>query len=209
MLLSLLLLFKPAERETRRAPRGILARHEDRKKKKKKKKANISCRSSAKPVVEFHVVRQSVNIAPRRLPRPPKTIPRKRERPTWFRETSQRPPRSGQKSAGGPQEAPKSTQEEPKMVPWPPRSPQEIPKDTPEELRRPPRDPQERPKEAQERPKTLSRPSSDRKRRFFTNRAPAEAKSWFLRVRGSAWEVKIDPKRVEKEYKHVLEEDMS
>ena len=125
------------------------------------------------------------------------------------RETSQRPPRSGQKSAGGPQEAPKSTQEEPKMVPWPPRSPQEIPKGTPEELRRPPRDPQERPKEAQESPKTLSRPSSDRKRRFFRNRAPAEAKSWFLRVRGSAWEVKIDPKRVEKEYKHVLEEDMS
>ena len=103
----------------------------------------------------------------------------------------------------------KSTQEEPKMVPWLPRSSQETPKSTPEKPRRPPRDPQERPKEAQESPKTLSRPSSDRKRRFFRNRAPAEAKSWFLRVRGSAWEVKIDPKRVEKEYKHVLEEDMS
>ena len=75
----MLLLFKPAERETRRAPRGILARHEDRK--KKKKKANISCRSSAKPVVEFHVVRQSVNIAPRRLPRPPKTTPRELRSP--------------------------------------------------------------------------------------------------------------------------------
>ena len=103
----ILLLFKPAERETRRAPRGILARHEDR---KKKKKANISCRSSAKPVVEFHVVRQSVNIAPRRLPRPPKTIPRKRERPTWL-----------------PRNLPKTPQIRPEERRRPPRGPQEHP----------------------------------------------------------------------------------
>ena len=120
------------------------------------------------------------------------------------RETSQRPPRSGQKSAGGPQEAPKSTQEEPKMVPWPPRSPQEIPKGTPEELRRPPRDPQERPKEAQESPKTLSIPPSDRRRRFFKNRAPAEAAARFLRVGGSSWRPQIDPKRPQEMQKQRL-----
>ena len=90
-----------------------------------------------------------------------------------------------------------------------PRSPRETPKSTPEEPRRPPRDPEEHPKEAQESPKTISRPSSDRKRRFFKNRAPAETKSRFSRVGGSSWELKIDPKRVEEENKHVLEEDLS
>ena len=80
----------------------------------------------------------------------------------------------------------KSTQEEPKMVPWLPRSPQETPKSTSEETRRPPRDPQERPKQAQENPKTLSRPPSDRRRRFFKNRAAAEAGARFLRVVGSS-----------------------
>ena len=30
-----------------------------------------------------------------------------------------------------------------------------------------------------------------------------------LRVRGSSWELKIDPERVEEENKHVLEEDKS
>ena len=43
---------------------------------KKKKKTNISYRNSEKPVVELKIVRKSVNIAPRKLPRAPKTSPR-------------------------------------------------------------------------------------------------------------------------------------
>jgi hypothetical protein len=100
----------------------------------------------------------------------------------------------------------KSTQEEPKMVPWLPRSSQETPKSTPEKPRRPPRDPQERPKEAQESPKTLWRPPSDRRRRFFKNRAAAEAGARFLRVGGSSWRPKIDPKRLQETIRNDFEE---
>ncbi len=100
----------------------------------------------------------------------------------------------------------KSTQEEPKMVPWLPRSPQETPKSTPEEPRRPPRDPQERRNEAQESPKTLSRPPSDRRRRFFKNRAPVEAGARFLRFRESSLELKIDPKRLQEAIRNDFEQ---
>ena len=70
----------------------------------------------------------------------------------------------------------------------------------------PPRSPQEHPKRAQESPKTLSRACFDRKPCFFENRAPAEVKSRFLRVGGSAWELKIDPKRLRKKIKYDIEE---
>ena len=40
---------------------------------------------------------------------------------------------------------------------------------------------------------------------IYQNRAPAEAKSRFLRVGGSAWELKIDPKKFREERKHDLE----
>ena len=56
-----------------------------------------------KPVVEFKIVRQSVNIAPRRLPTAPKTIPRELRSPKDHQEHPRRA-----------QEAPKSTQEAPK-----------------------------------------------------------------------------------------------
>ena len=97
----------------------------------------------------------------------------------------------------------KSTQEEPKMVPWLPRSSQETPKSTPEKPRRPQRAHQERPKEAQESPKPLSGPPSDRRRRFFKNRAAAEAGARFLKVGGSSWEFKIDFEDLEEEEKTI------
>ena len=37
----------------------------------------------------------------------------------------------------------------------------------------------------------------------------SKLKPMILRVRWSYWELKIDPKRVKEENKHVLEEDMS
>ena len=95
------------------------------------------------------------------------------------------------------------TQVEPKMVPCLPRSPQATPKSTPEEPKSLPRGPQEHPKGAQESPKTLSEPWSDQKRRFFRIRRMSELKSMILRVRGSSWELQIDPERVEEENKHV------
>ena len=67
--------------------------------------------------------------------------------------------------------------------------------------REPPRDPQEPPRGAQDSPKTYLKPSSDRKCRFFKNRAPAEVKLGFLRVGEPAWELKIDPKRPRKNKK--------
>ena len=94
-------------------------------------------------------------------------------------------------------------QEEPKMVSWLPRSSQETPKSIPEEPKSLPRSPQEHPKGAQETPKTLSEPWSDQKRRFFRIRRMFELKSMILRVRGSSWELKIDPERVEEENMHV------
>ena len=94
-------------------------------------------------------------------------------------------------------------EEEPKMVLWLPRSSQETPKSIPEEPKSLPRSPQEHPKGAQETPKTLSEPWSDQKRRFFRIRRMSKLKSMILRVRGSSWELKIDPERVEEENKHV------
>ena len=67
-----------------------------------------------------------------------------------------------------------------------PRGPQE-----------PPRRPQEHQKGAKESHQTPERASSDPQPWFFENRAPAEAKSRFLRVGGTAWEVKIITKRVQ------------
>ena len=109
----------------------------------------------------------------------------------------------------GVRRAAEEPQEEPKMVSWLPRSSQETPKSIPEEPKSLPRSPQEHPKGAQETPKTLSEPWSDQKRRFFRIRRMSELKSMILRVRGSSWELKIDPERVEEENKHVLEEDKS
>ena len=95
------------------------------------------------------------------------------------------------------------------MVSWLPRSSQETPKSIPEEPKSFPRSPQEHPKGAQETPKTLSEPWSDQKRRFFRIRRMFKLKSMSVRAGWSSWEFKIDPKRVEEENKHVLEEDMS
>ena len=55
--------------------------------------------------------------------------------------------------------------------------------------------------------KVLSRPSPDQKRRFFKNRAAAEAGARFLRVRGSAWKSKIDFKSPQDMKNNDLEED--
>ncbi len=72
----------------------------------------------------------------------------------------------------------------------------------------PPKDSQELPKVAQESPQTLSKPSLDLNRSFFffTNVNISEGKSRFLRVGGSAWELKIDPKRPRKKIKDDIEE---
>ena len=103
----------------------------------------------------------------------------------------------------GVRRAAEEPQEEPKMVSWLPRSSQETPKSIPEEPKSLPRSPQEHPKGAQETPKTLSEPWSAQKRRFFRIRRMSQLKSMILRVRGSSWELKIDPKRVKEENKHV------
>jgi len=66
--------------------------------------------------------------------------------------------------------------------------------------------PQEHPKRAQESPKTPSSASLDPKPGFFEYRAPSEAKSRFLRVGGSAWELKIDTKRLEDKENNDFEE---
>ena len=76
----------------------------------------------------------------------------------------------------------------------PPRPPKRLPRST-----------REYPKRAQESPKALSRPSSHRKRRFFKNRAAAEAGARFLRVGGSSWKSKIDPKRLHEMKNNVFE----
>ena len=70
----------------------------------------------------------------------------------------------------------------------------------------PPRRPQEHPKWAQESSKTPSRASLDPKPWFFENRAPASIKPWFLRVGGSAWELKFDTKRLQDEENNDFEE---
>ena len=108
-----------------------------------------------------------------------------------------------------PKKVSRELQEEPKMVSWFPRSSQETPKSIPEEPKSLRRGSQEHPKGAQESPKTLSEPWSDQKRRFFRIRRMSVLKSMMLKVRGSSWELKIDPERVEEENKHVLEEDTS
>ena len=95
------------------------------------------------------------------------------------------------------------------MVSWLPRSSQETPKSIPEEPKSLRRGSQEHPKGAQESPKTLSEPWSDQKRRFFRIRRMSELKSMILRLGWSSWELKIDPKRVEEENKHILEGSMS
>ena len=77
----------------------------------------------------------------------------------------------------------------------PPGAPNEPPRPS----KRLPRSPQEHPKRAQESPQALSRPSSDRKRRFFKNRAAAEAGARFSRVGGSSWELKIDTQMLQDE----------
>ena len=102
-----------------------------------------------------------------------------------------------------PQKVSREPQEEPKMVSWLPRSSQETPKSIPEESKSLPRGSQEHPKGAQESAKTLSEPWSDQKRRFFRIRRMSKLKSMILSVRGSSWELKIDPERVEEENKHV------
>ena len=107
-----------------------------------------------------------------------------------------------------PKKVSRELQEEPKMVSWLPRSSQETPKSIPEEPKNFPRSPQEHPKGAQETPKTLSEPWSDQKRRFFRIRRMSWLKSMILRLGWSSWGLKIDPKRVEEENEHVLEEDM-
>ena len=103
----------------------------------------------------------------------------------------------------------REVQEKPKMVPWLPRSSQETPKSIPEEPKSLRRGSQEHPKGAQESPKTPSEPWSDQKRRFFRIRRMSQLKSTILRLAWSSWELKIDPKKVKEENKHVLEEDMS
>ena len=108
-----------------------------------------------------------------------------------------------------PQKVSREPQEEPKMVSWLPSSSQETPKSIPEEPQSLRRGAQEHPKGPQESPKTLSEPWSDQKRRFFRIRRTSKLKSMILRVRGSSWELKIDPERFEEENKHVLEQDMS
>ena len=74
-----------------------------------------------------------------------------------------------------------------------------------EHQKNPQEGPKSPPKEAQENPKTPSRASLIPKPCFFKNRAPAKAKSMFLRVGGSAWELKIDPKRFREKIKNDIE----
>ena len=70
----------------------------------------------------------------------------------------------------------------------------------------PPRDPQELPKGAQESPQTLSKPTLDLNRCFSINVKISYGKSRFLRVGGSAWELKIDPRRFRKKIQHDIED---
>ena len=70
----------------------------------------------------------------------------------------------------------------------------------------PPRDPQELPKGAQESPQTLSKPSLDLNRCFFINVKISSGKSRFLRVGGSAWELKIDPKRLRQKITYDIDD---
>ena len=70
-----------------------------------------------------------------------------------------------------------------------------------------PRYPQEHPKGGQESPKTLSIPSSDRKRRFVRIVNIPIIKSKCLRVGGSSWELKIDPKRLQEKISNDFAED--
>ena len=77
----------------------------------------------------------------------------------------------------------------------PPRSRQETPK-------RPPRDP----KGSQKSPKTVSKPSLDLNRSSFTHVNISNGKSRFLRVGGSVWDFKIDPKRPRQKIKDDIAE---
>ena len=108
-----------------------------------------------------------------------------------------------------PKKVSRELQEKPKMVSWLPRSSQETPKSIPEEPKSLPRSPQEHANGAQETPKTLAEPWSDQKRRFFRISRMSKLKSLILRLRWSSWELKIEPKRVEEENGHVVEEYLS
>ena len=64
--------------------------------------------------------------------------------------------------------------------------------------REPPRHAPEVPKGPRGSPKTFPKPSSDRKRRFVENVGFPFVKPSFLKVGGSAWELKIHPERFRK-----------
>ena len=72
----------------------------------------------------------------------------------------------------------------------PPRPPKRLPRST-----------QEYPKRAQESPTALSRPSSDRKRRFFKNRAAAWAGARFVKLGEASSRPKIDHKKPQEKKK--------
>ena len=63
----------------------------------------------------------------------------------------------------------------------------------------------ELPKGARESPQTLSKPSLDRKRRFLKHTWIPNIKPTCLKVGGSVWELKIDPKRLRKGIKNDTE----
>ena len=97
--------------------------------------------------MESKIVRKSVEIASRKLPRAPKTSPRELKRPTWL-------PRSPQKTF-------KSTSDERRRSPRAPKRSsrwflglREAPKRPPRAPQRSQRGPQQTPKSAQKRPKS-------------------------------------------------------
>ena len=64
---------------------------------------------------------------------------------------------------------------------------------------------QELRKRARESPKTIAKPFLDRKRSFLQNVNILIIKSTFLRVGGSVYEFKIDPKRLREEIKNDID----
>ena len=58
---------------------------------------------------------------------------------------------------------------------------------------------------ARESPKTIAKPFLDRKRSFLQNVNILIIKSTFLRVGGSVYEFKIDPKRLREEIKYDID----
>ena len=64
---------------------------------------------------------------------------------------------------------------------------------------------QELRKRARESPKTIAKPFLDRKRSFLQNVDILIIKSTFLRVGGSVYEFKIDPKRLREEIKNDID----